>query len=248
MIEPLEPISHRWDMTEAEAGALQVQLAPLAAAAEPIALADVKVVAAIDVSYDDDAGEAYVGIVAYGYPLLTSPLGLELGVVGMTLPSVFPYIPGLLSFREAPVALRALAALPIRPDLLLCDGHGTAHPRRFGLACHLGLLTGLPSVGCAKSWLLGAYEAPSFIHRAHTPLVDGGEVIGAALRTQPGSRPVFVSPGYRLTLEQALQVVNNLHGGYRLPVPAMAAHRLASATRRAAHSARSASAQTHGLS
>lgn len=241
MIEPLEPISHPWDMAEAEAVALQLRLAPLAAAAPPITLADVQVVAAIDVSYDDDAGEAYVGVVAYSYPLFTNPLGLELGEVGMTLPSVYPYIPGLLSFREVPVALQALAALPVRPDLLLCDGHGTAHPRRFGLACHLGLLTGLPSVGCAKSWLLGAYEEPPRAYFAYTPLMDGGEVIGAALRTRPPARPVFVSPGYRLTLEQAVQVVNNLHGGYRLPVPAMAAHRLAAATRRAAHNARSGS-------
>jgi deoxyribonuclease V len=239
MIEPLEPVSHPWEMTEAEAVALQKRLAPLVAAARPIALADVQVVAAIDVSYDDDAGEAYVAVVAYGYPLFNSPLGVKLGEVGVTLPSVFPYIPGLLSFREAPVALAALAALDVRPDLLLCDGHGTAHPRRFGLACHLGLLTGLPSVGCAKSWLLGDYEEPARTHRAYTPLVEGGEVVGAALRTHPGSRPVYVSPGYRLTLEQAIQVVNTLHGGHRLPEPAMAAHRLASAVRRAAFNARS---------
>lgn len=238
MIEPLEPVSHRWDVTEAEAEALQVRLAPLAAAAPPIALADVGVVAAIDVAYDDDAGEAYVGVVAYGYSLPTSPLGLHLGEAGMTAPNRFPYIPGLLSFREAPVALAALAALPVRPDLLLCDGHGTAHPRRFGLACHLGLLTGLPSVGCAKSWLLGDYEEPARARGAHTPLVDGGEIVGAALRTRPGSRPVFVSPGYRITLEQAVAVTNNLNFGHRLPEPAMAAHRLASTVRRAALSAR----------
>lgn len=241
MIEPLAPISHAWDMSEAEAFALQTRLAPLVAATPPVDLAQVGVVAAIDVSYDDDAGEAYVAAVAYGYPLSASPLGSELGAVGMTLPNVFPYIPGLLSFREAPLALRALdalQALSIRPDLLLCDGNGTAHPRRFGLACHLGLLTGLPSVGCAKSWLLGAYEEPARTRRAYSPLVDDGEVIGAALRTLPNSRPVFVSPGYRLTLGQVVNVTANMTNGHRLPLPAMAAHRLASATRRAAHAAR----------
>lgn len=234
MIAPLEPISHPWEMTEAEAVALQLRLAPLIAAAEPAALADVESVAGVDVSYDDEAGEAYVAVVAYRYPALE-----PLGEVALTLPCAMPYIPGLLSFREAPLALRALAALPLRPNLLLCDGHGTAHPRRFGLACHLGLLTGLPSVGCAKSWLLGHYEEPGRAVGDCTTLFDGGEVIGVALRTRPASRPLFVSPGYRLTLAQALEVTLRSLRGARLPEPARAADRLAAATRRAALSARS---------
>lgn len=236
MIAPLEVISHPWEMTEAEAVALQLRLAPLVGAAEPIALADVETVAGVDVSYDDDAGEAYVAAVMYSYPALE-----PLGEAALTLPCFTPYIPGLLSFREAPLVLRALAALPMRPDLLLCDGHGVAHPRRFGLACHLGLLTGLPSAGCAKSWLLGEYEELGRALGDTTPLRLDGEVIGAALRTRPASRPLFVSPGYRLTQAQALEVTLRLLRGARLPEPARAADRLAAATRRAALSARSAS-------
>ncbi len=229
-IEPLTPISHRWDMTEAEAVALQLRLAPLVAAAPPVALEAVRVVAGVDVSYDDEAGKAYTAMVAYSYPALE-----PLAQAALTRPNTFPYVPGLLSFREAPVALEALAALPVRPDLLLCDGHGIAHPRRFGLACHLGALTGLPSVGCAKSWLLGVYDEPERIVGASTPLRDGADVIGAALRTRPSSRPLFVSPGYRVTLEQALEVTLRCLRGSRLPEPARAADRLAAATRRASH-------------
>lgn len=229
-IERIEPICHRWDMTETEAVALQLRLAPLVAAAPPIALEAVRVVAGVDVSYDDEAGEAYAAVVAYSYPALE-----PLAEAALTLPCAFPYVPGLLSFREAPVALETLAALPVRPDLLLCDGHGTAHPRRFGLACHLGALTGLPSVGCAKSWMLGVYDEPERIVGAHTLLRDGAEVIGATLRTRPASRPLFVSPGYRVTLEQALIVTLRCLRGFRLPEPARAADRLAAATRRARH-------------
>ncbi len=227
-IEPLAPISHRWDMSEAEAIALQGRLAPLVAAAPPIALEAVRVIAGVDVSYDDEAGEAYAAVVAYSYPALE-----PLAEVALTRPCAFLYVPGLLSFREAPVALDALAALAARPDLLLCDGHGTAHPRRFGLACHLGALTGLPSIGCAKSWMLGVYDEPERVVGAYTPLRDGAEVIGAALRARPGSRPLFVSPGYRVTLEQALTVTLRCLRGARLPEPARAADRLAAATRRA---------------
>ena len=232
-IEPLAPISHRWDLTEAEALALQLRLAPLVAAAPPIALEAVRVVAGVDVSYDDEAGEAYAAVVAYTYPALE-----PLAEAALTRPNAFPYVPGLLSFREAPVALEALAALAVRPDVLLCDGHGIAHPRRFGLACHLGLLTGLPSVGCAKSWLLGVYDEPGRGVGDQTPLRDGAEVMGAAVRTRPGSRPLFVSPGYRVTLAQAVEVTLRCLRGARLPEPARAADRLAGVTRRAARHTR----------
>lgn len=234
MIEPLAPVSHPWDLPEADAVALQARLAPLVAAAEPISLADVETVAGVDVSYNDDAGKAYVAAVAYRYPSLE-----PVGEAALTLDCSTPYMPGLLSFREAPLVMAALAALPIRPDLLLCDGHGTAHPRRFGLACHLGALSGLPSVGCAKSWLLGQYKEPGRAVGDTSDLIEGGEVIGAALRTRPASRPLFVSPGYRLTQAQAQEVALRCLRGSRLPEPARAADRLAAATRRAALNARS---------
>lgn len=228
MIEPLVPIQHSWALSEAEAMALQTRLAGLAATAPPISLSDVSVVAGLDVSYDDNAGLAYAAVVAYTYPDLE-----PLGQAALTLPSAMPYIPGLLSFREAPPLLEALAALPIQPDLLLCDGHGTAHPRRFGLACHIGALTGLPSVGCAKSWLLGAYDEPGPEIGDQSELRESGEVIGVALRTRRNSRPLFVSPGYRVTRAQAVEVTLRLLRGARLPEPARAADRLAAATRRA---------------
>ncbi len=227
-IEPLAPISHPWDMPEAEAIALQRKLAPLVAAAPPITLEDVRVVAGVDVSYDDAVGESYAAVVAYSYPALE-----PLAQTALTRRITFPYIPGLLSFREAPVALEALEALSARPDLLLCDGQGIAHPRRFGLACHVGALTGLPSVGCAKSRLVGAYEEPGRAVGDHTPLRVRGEVIGAVLRTRPSSRPLFISPGYRVTLEQALEVTLRSLRGRRLPEPTRAADRLAADTRRA---------------
>lgn len=234
-IEPLAPIRHAWQLSEADAEALQTRLAPLVAAAPPVALDAVRVVAGVDVSYDDEAGEAYAAVVAYRYPTLE-----PLAQAAVIRPVTFPYVPGLLSFREAPVALDALAELAVRPDLLLCDGHGIAHPRRFGLACHLGALTGLPSVGCAKSWLLGAYEEPGRVVGDRSPLRDGAEAIGAAVRTRPASRPLFVSPGYRVTLEQAVEVTLRCLRGGRLPEPARAADRLAAATRRAALAMRGA--------
>jgi deoxyribonuclease V len=227
-IEPLTPISHPWDMTAEEAIALQRRLAPMVAAAPPIALEAVRVVVGVDVSYDEAVGEAYAAVVAYRYPALEL-----LAEAALTRRIAFPYVPGLLSFREAPAALDALAALPVRPDLLLCDGQGIAHPRRFGLACHLGALTGLPSVGCAKSRLVGAYDEPGREAGDHTPLRAGGEVIGAVLRTRPSARPLFISPGYRVTLEQALEVTLRCLRGRRLPEPTRAADRLAADTRRA---------------
>jgi deoxyribonuclease V len=229
-IEPLAPISHPWDMPEAGAIELQRRLAPLVAAAPPIALDDVHVVAGVDVSYDDAAGEAYAAVVVYTYPemeLLTQ--------TALTRRIPFPYVPGLLSFREAPAAVEALASLSTRPDLLLCDGQGIAHPRRFGLACHVGALTGLPSIGCAKSRLVGAYDEPGREVGDHTPLRARGEVVGAVLRTRSIARPLFISPGYRVTLGQALEVTLRCLRGRRLPEPTRAADRLAGETRRARH-------------
>ena len=218
-------VTHPWDVSVDEALAIQRRLAPLAHAAAPVALDTVRLVAGVDVSYADRARGA---VVVYRYP--------EMELVEQATASrelAFPYVPGLLSFREVPVALDALARLRITPDLLLCDGQGYAHPRRFGLACHLGLMTGLASVGCAKSWLLGAYTEPGPALGDRSPLVDGGEVIGVALRTRPSTRPIFVSTGYRMTLEQAVEVTLRCLRGFRLPEPTRAADHLATLTRRA---------------
>lgn len=129
----------------------------------------------------------------------------------------FPYVPGLLSFGEIPAALLALAQLARRPDLILCDGHGFAHPRRMGLACHLGLATGIPCIGVAKSRLCGEFGRLSVVKGARVPLTDQGETIGAVLRSRRGVRPLFVSCGHRVSLETALTWTQRCVTRYRLP-------------------------------
>jgi deoxyribonuclease V len=138
----------------------------------------------------------------------------------------FPYVPGLLTFREAPGAIAAIEALRIRPDLLLCDGQGLAHPRRCGFASHLGLALDLPSIGAAKSRLTGSHEEPGGERGDWTPLVDDGEVIGACVRTRPGARPIYVSIGHRVTLETAIRLVLRCTTRYRLPEPTRLADQL----------------------
>ncbi len=222
-------ITHPWDVSPEEARAIQRRLAPIARVAPPIALDAVRLIAGIDVSYADRARGA---VVVFRYP--------EMEVVEQataTLDVVFPYTPGLLSFREVPIALATLGRLRASPDLLLCDGQGYAHPRRFGLACHLGLVSGIASIGCAKSWLTGAYDEPGTALGDRSPLTAHGEVIGTALRSRAGTRPLFISTGYRVTLEQAVDVTLRCLRGYRLPEPTRAADHLATLTRRAETSA-----------
>lgn len=141
-------------------------------------------------------------------------------------PVTFPYVPGLLSFRELPPLRAAWEKVKSSPDVLLVDGQGLAHPRRFGLACHLGVLLGLPAIGCAKSRLVGEHEEPPSRRGAWTPLVDGGEVIGAALRTRAACRVVYVSIGHRVSLETAIRVVMDCSPRYRIPEPQRLADRL----------------------
>lgn len=139
----------------------------------------------------------------------------------------FPYVPGLLSFREAPLVLGALERLSITPDLLLADGQGLAHPRRFGLACHLGLLTDLPTIGCAKSILLGRHGHLDSEQGSWAPLEDKGEVVGAALRTRQGVSPIYVSIGHKVDLPSALRWTLACCAGYRMPEPTRLAHQAA---------------------
>lgn len=134
-------------------------------------------------------------------------------------PSPFPYVPGLLSFREVPLYIAAFAKLRTRPDLILCDGQGIAHPRGFGLAAHLGLLMDLPSIGVAKSRLIGEYREPAAKRGSRRRLTHAGRQIGYVVRTRDGVKPLFVSPGHRIGLKAAAQVVLRLGGGYRLPEP-----------------------------
>lgn len=145
------------------------------------------------------------------------------------LPVTMPYIPGLLSFRECPVILQALARLKQKPDLLLCDGQGIAHPRRLGVASHTGLLSGIPAIGVAKSRLIGSHGAVPEHRGGWTPLMDGDEQIGAVLRTRTGVKPLFISPGHRISLPTALEFVMACTTRYRLPETTRWADGLASA-------------------
>lgn len=140
-------------------------------------------------------------------------------------PVRFPYVPGLLSFREAPALLAALRRLERIPDLLICDGQGLAHPRRFGIACHVGVVSGLPSVGCAKSRLIGEHREPGPRRGARAALLDRGERVGTVLRTREGSKPVYVSVGHRIDLASAVRVVLACGAGHRLPEPTRLADR-----------------------
>jgi deoxyribonuclease V len=146
-------------------------------------------------------------------------------------PVTFPYIPGLLSFRELPVLLRALEQLHVVPDVFIVDGHGRAHPRRMGIACHLGVLLDLPAIGCAKSILCGTASLPANRAGAWSPLVDGTEQVGAALRTRDGTTPVYVSIGHRVSLDSAIEVVLKCCRRYRLPETTRYAHRAADGQR-----------------
>ncbi|GLZ34178.1 endonuclease V [Lentzea sp. NBRC 105346] len=196
-------------MTVEEAIALQERLrSSVIAATEPDLV--VRTVAGLDVGYASDDRLAAVAVVLDAESL--EPLD-EVVVHGTT---DFPYVPGLFAFREMPSLVRALDRLSVRPDLLVCDGQGVAHPRRFGLACHLGVETGLPSVGVAKT-PMGAFTAPADSRGAVSDLVLDGEVVGRALRTQPGVKPVFVSVGHRIDLDRAGAEVLRLAPRYRLP-------------------------------
>jgi len=144
-------------------------------------------------------------------------------------PLDFPYVPGLLGFREAPAMRAAVEGLSRTPDLLLVDGHGLAHPRRFGNACHLGVELDLPAIGCGKSVLVGTYREPSPRRGSHTRLMHRGECVGRVVRTRDGVRPLFVSIGHRMDLDTAVRLVLRTTRGYRLPEPIRAADRLAGA-------------------
>jgi deoxyribonuclease V len=206
------------DLTVAEAKAMQQEFA--AKVERQDRLADVRHVAGIDVA-PCGKGMQKAAAVVLCFP------GLELiETVTVKAKVRFPYIPGLLSFREMGAALAALQRLRIQPDLLLCDGHGIAHPRRFGLASHLGVLADLPAIGVAKSRLIGTHEEPAPKRGNWTPLVDNGEIIGSVLRTRTAVRPVYVSIGHRVSLETGLRLVLSCTRRFRLPETTRAADRL----------------------
>jgi deoxyribonuclease V len=215
---------HRWDVSPAEARAIQADVRDQVVRSGDLRAEDVHLVCAVDNAYVARAAEtiAYAAAVVVHLP--------DLAVVETRIasaPVTFPYVPGLLSFREAPAVLAALEQVEADPDVLLFDAHGLAHPRRLGAASHLGLFLDRPSIGCAKSRLVGRYEEPGEEAGARSDLVDRGEVIGEVLRTAPRRAPVFVSIGHRVSLDTACNIVLACcDGRARLPVPAKAAHDL----------------------
>jgi deoxyribonuclease V len=215
------PVKHRWDLSPKEAIALQARLSRKVERADR--LGEIDHVAGVDVGFEFDGRVARAAVAVLAFP------SLELADCAVArLPVSFPYVPGLLSFREIPVVLAALALLRVTPDVLLCDGQGIAHPRRCGLASHLGLVTGLPSVGVAKTRLVGEHREPAARRGSRASLLDRGEVVGAVLRTRTGVKPLFVSIGHRVSLETAIRVVLACTTRYRLPETTRWAHRLAS--------------------
>ena len=220
------PIQHPWDLTPAAARVLQAELALAVDSTTP--LSPWRTLAAADVSFDRGSEILYAAVV-----VVEAETFEVIERVGLESPARFPYVPGLLSFREAPALLEAFDRLKSRPDVVLCDGQGIAHPRRLGIASHLGLRLDLPTVGCAKSRLCGKYDEPGPDRGDRGPLVDGGEVVGAVLRTRPKVAPLFVSPGHRCDLESAVGLVLATTRKYRLPVPARLAHEYVNEVRRA---------------
>jgi len=217
---------HRWDVTPRQAMQIQEELR-----AKVIARGSIKAlrfIAGADAAFAKDAERIYVAVVVLRFP--------SLDIVDTVIHSEkvrFPYVPGLLSFREAPALLNAFGHIRHEPDLIFIDGHGFSHPRRAGIACHVGLLLDRPVVGCAKSLLIGNYDEPGPMRGATTDLIDGdGQVIGAVVRTRDRVRPVFVSVGHRIGLDQAVRLTLQCTKGFRLPEPTRQADLLAGLSKR----------------
>ncbi|GBC94946.1 Endonuclease V [bacterium HR16] len=212
--------------TIAEAIDLQIRLRERVRE-EPLDTDCLRLVAGTDVSFERFGSEAWAGIVV----LRMEDMQVVDEVAVRTVVR-FPYVPGLLSFRESPPLLEAWEQLRTKPDVVLCDAHGRAHPRRFGMACHFGLLVDTPTIGCAKSLLCGEVETMSPMGD-WLPIHDGNELIGAALCTQPHARPVYVSIGHRVDLPSAIEVVRRCVRKHRIPEPLRLAHELVTRARKA---------------
>jgi len=216
---------HAWDVTPMEAIRLQETLREQVVARDESAR-DFRTVAGMDVSYDRRSPWIFAAVVVLRLPALE-----VVDQAAVRARATFPYVPGLLSFRESPAGLAAWERLQTRPDCLLCDGHGYAHPRRFGFACHFGLLVNLPTIGCGKSVLVGEYREPGEKRGSLSDLVHDGEVVGTAARTRDGTLPVFVSAGHRVSLRRAVEIVLACSPRYRIPEPIRRAHALVNRSR-----------------
>lgn len=214
-------VAHRWDVSPKEAAQLQLELRSRLKKQRDFA--PIRTVAGADIALAplgetsrrvQREARAYAGVIVYRFPEL-----VEVERQSAERQVDFPYVPGLLVFREGPALLDAFAKLRSEPDLLLFDAHGYSHPRRFGLACHLSVVLDRPGIGVAKSLLIGRYEEPANRVGAWTPLVDAEETIGAVVRTRAGVQPIFVSIGHRVDLETAVELALACADGYRIPKP-----------------------------
>jgi deoxyribonuclease V len=218
---------HPWQVTPAEARRIQQHLRHDVKIGTYVQ--DIRYIAGADISVARFAPTVYAGVVILDYASLE--VVERQGVITRT---DFPYIPGLLSFREAPALLQVFSQLEITPDIVVCDGQGIAHPRGLGIASHLGLILDVPTIGCAKSRLIGQHQEPAPSRGAHTPLLGtDGAIIGAVLRTKDDTKPVFVSVGHKMNLSQALNVLLHCGRGYRIPEPTRLADQYVGAMRRA---------------
>jgi deoxyribonuclease V len=208
MIQP--KLSHSWDLEEHDALLLQRELSQQVTVVDHFD--EIKLVAGVDVAYDDRSNCLFAAAVV----LETGNLDVVETASGQDI-ATFPYIPGLFSFRELPPLIKVLEQLSCTPDLIICDGQGIAHPRRFGLACHLGVLYDIPTIGCSKTRLMGQFNDLGTQRGDSTPLADQGEIIGCVLRTQDNVKPLYVSIGHRVSLETACNWVLRLASQYRLP-------------------------------
>ncbi len=212
---------HEWALTAEAAIVIQQDLRQEVVTQDQFGT--VQYVAGIDVGFEEDGAITRAAVAVLTYPELKF---CESAIARR--PTTFPYIPGFLSFREVPAVLDALEQVKTIPDLLLCDGQGLAHPRRFGIACHLGVLTNLPAIGVAKSRLVGTYAEVPDQRGAWVPLLHKSETIGAVLKTRVGTNPLFISSGHRISLETAIAYVMGCTTKYRLPETTRHAHKLAS--------------------
>lgn len=211
---------HPWQVTPGEAHRIQKDLAGRVSTRN--VMGEIRRVAGADIAIDRAGNKARAAVVVLSFPDLDL---VERRMVEIDL--AFPYVPGLLSFREAPAILAAFEKLTETPDLLLADGQGLAHPRRFGIACHLGVLLDLPAIGCAKSLLVGCHEPLGEALGSQVEVTDRGEAVAMALRTRAGSKPIYVSLGHQVDLATAVRLVMRCIRGHRLPEPTHVAHRAA---------------------
>ncbi|MEZ5505768.1 MAG: deoxyribonuclease V [Gammaproteobacteria bacterium] len=212
---------HQWQLTPAEARALQADWAQRVVLRDEVG--EVNRIGGVDVGFEQGGGITRAALVVLSWPDL-QVMERQLARV----PTTFPYVPGLLSFREMPAILAAWEQLQCKPDLLLCDGQGTAHPRRLGIACHLGVWLDLPTIGVAKKRLVGRHEDVGNDKGSAVPLLDKGECIGTVVRSRTGVNPLYVSAGHRISQATAVEWVMACLTRYRLPEPTRQAHRLAS--------------------